>query len=516
MRTITPSFAGSTHQLRTARPAVIYYKQLVKACRSGPRDCQVVCIDYAAPGHAKDGHPECPARLDAITGALRALTASQRPELDPLAAALHWRRGSGRLATDEELRLVHPQAYLDAIRAACGKLTGPKLVDDSTYLAPGSFEECARSTGAVLDLLDQLLLPPPPPSSRSGSSSSCSNSSGGTAAGGFALVRPPGHHVLPTRPMGFGVLNTAAVAVRYARQRHGVQRVLIVDFDVHHGNGTQEVFYTDPDTLYISTHQAGLWPYTGKVKEVGAGAGRGANINIPLPGGSGDQAMAQAWSRVVLPAAERFRPQLVLVSAGFDAHWRDPLASMQLTAATYHWMCAELAELAQRWCPGRLALVLEGGYHTPSLAESVAASLCGLLLLPPPRSTLLLSPAVQQQAPREHPHRRTITTAAAAAAAAAAAVAAGGGDGDRDDQPPRGGLGQGQGQQLQPPSPPPSRAAADWRGSISGGSGGGGGDGAIGCAGGVMLPSPGPRELYEEPLARVDAVLQEVCSLHGL
>ncbi|PNW82704.1 hypothetical protein CHLRE_06g290400v5 [Chlamydomonas reinhardtii] len=445
----------------------------------------VVCIDHGANGHAKDGHPECPARLEAVVGALRVLTGPPAGGLNPrapgagkqhrhgppgnppLEPAVEWRRhsasssSSGRLATDEELGRVHPPAYLAAVRSACSKLTEAKLIDDSTYLSPGSFEECARSTGALLDLLDQLLVSPSPepPGSGGRTSSTTSTSSSGLGgrgsnsggsgpcrpppAAGFALVRPPGHHVLPSRPMGFGVFNTIAVAARYARERHGVERVLIVDFDVHHGNGTQEVFYDDPNTLYISTHQAGLWPYTGKAKEVGAGAGRGATINIPLPGGSGDQAMARAWSRVVLPAAERFRPQLVLVSAGYDAHWRDPLAAMQLTAGTYHWMCAELAELSKRWCPGRLALVLEGGYHAPSLAESVAASLCGLLLLPPPGPL----PAEQQEQCVLHR--------------------------DDDDSCHR-------------------RASA------------------------VMLPPPGPRELYEEPLARVDVVLEEVCQLHGL
>ncbi|KAG2422421.1 hypothetical protein HXX76_016036 [Chlamydomonas incerta] len=414
---------------------------------------------------------------------------SSTPACDPLLTALEWRRhgssgsssSSSRMATDAELGLVHPPAYLAAIRSACATLT---------------------STGALLDLLDLLLgRPPEPPSSRSGADDGGSRrSGGGTVAGGssssrrggssagssasrpppaagFALVRPPGHHVLPTRPMGFGVFNTIAVAARYARERHGVGRVLVVDFDVHHGNGTQEIFYQDPDTLYISTHQAtaaqevlrrpfdtntlrrkeggglaGLWPYTGKAKEAGAGAGRGATINIPLPGGSGDQAMARvragecvaaagrgaavasrvaAWSRVVLPAAERFRPQLVLVSAGYDAHWRDPLASMQLTAGTYHW----------------LALVLEGGYDTASLAESVAASLCGLLLLPPP------VPLLPLPGPPPPPQRQ---------------------------------------QQHRPEGDHHHRTAA------------------------VMLQPPGPRELYEEPLARVDAVLEEVCRIHGL
>ncbi|KXZ46700.1 hypothetical protein GPECTOR_41g664 [Gonium pectorale] len=259
-----------------------------------------------------------------------------------------------------------------------GRLKEPTLVDDSTYLAPGSFTDCARSVGAILDLLDRLL----GAGGGSGSSSGKGGGGGGQPSGaatgvgagaglpsaGFALVRPPGHHVLPGRPMGFGVFNAVAIAARYARERHGMERILIVDFDVHHGNGTMEVFYDDCRTLYISTHQAGLWPYTGKARETGAADGAGATVNVPLPGGSGDEAMREAWRRVVLPAAERFGPQLLLVSAGYDAHWRDPLAGMQITAAGYHW----------------LALILEGGYDGLSLAESVEASVEGLMGRPAP------------------------------------------------------------------------------------------------------------------------------------
>ncbi|GIL60401.1 hypothetical protein Vafri_14849, partial [Volvox africanus] len=208
----------------------------------------------------------------------------------------------------------------------------------------------------------------------------------------FALVRPPGHHVMPRRPMGFGVFNSVSIAACYARERYGIGKIAIVDFDVHHGNGTMEVFYGDPYTLYVSTHQAGLWPYTGKARETGSGAGRGTTLNIPLPGGSGDQSIRRVWSELVLPALESFRPQLLLVSAGYDAHWRDPLASLQLTPASYHWMSSELLSISQRHCPGRLALVLEGGYDIASLSESVVATLEALLGLP---TTSIAPPAAK-------------------------------------------------------------------------------------------------------------------------
>ncbi|KAG1656555.1 hypothetical protein FOA52_011507 [Chlamydomonas sp. UWO 241] len=257
---------------------------------------------------------------------------------------------------------------------------------------------------------------------------------------GLALIRPPGHHVMPTRPMGFGLINTIAILARYIQNRHGLKRIFIFDFDVHHGNGTMEVFWEDADVLYGSTHQAGLWPNTGKVTNVGQGAGVGATINIPLPAGSGDAAaclvtlrprlvfeevtlrprlvfeevdpdatcntnVATQWhgsclkrwtlmprakhgdaaarlvfAEVVVPAAERFRPDMILVSAGYDAHALDPLASLSFGTRTYGFLASGLARLATRLCGGRLMLVLEGGYHQASLGESVVATVRGLMM----------------------------------------------------------------------------------------------------------------------------------------
>jgi len=287
------------------------------------------------------GHPECPERLDSLSEWLARETGAERLRVE------------SRPVSTEQLHRVHSPSYVSALAAAC--LQGPGYIDPApTYVTPDSYEAALLAAGGTIGVLDAIL--------------------DGSAHAGFAVVRPPGHHATPDRAMGFCLLNNVAIAARHAQSR-GFPRVAVFDFDVHHGNGSQAVFEADPDVLYISTHQEGIYPLTGWPEEIGVGAGNGTVINIPLPTGTGDKGLLRVLDRIVIPAAARFRPDVILVSAGFDAHWHDPLAGLQMTTTGYGSVARGLLELANESCAGRILFTLEGGYDREVVAEGVLACL---------------------------------------------------------------------------------------------------------------------------------------------
>jgi len=253
-----------------------------------------------------------------------------------------------RRATFEELSLAHTSEYVATIASTVGRSL---MLDPDTFTVADSYHVGCHAAGAALDVVDRVV------------AREFDNA--------FAAVRPPGHHAESERAMGFCLFNNVAIAAAYARAQHGIDRVLIVDWDVHHGNGTQEIFWSDANVLYISLHQFPFYPGTGRVDEVGDGDGRGLTVNIPMPGGFGDEEWTAAFRRVVEPIARQFDPQLVLVSAGFDAHASDPLGGMRVTEHGFATMADSLLAVAREHANGRLIAVLEGGYNVDALASSV-------------------------------------------------------------------------------------------------------------------------------------------------
>ncbi len=288
--------------------------------------------------HAVEEHSEGPARLEAVLALLEEAGLLDRLELiEP------------RDATDEELGLVHPPEFVASLRRACEE--GGGWIDMDTYVRPRSLDAARQAAGACLAATDAVLA--------------------GRVRSAFCAVRPPGHHARHAQAMCFCLLNNVAVAAQYARQRHGLERVAIVDLDVHHGNGTQDAFYDNPHVLYVSTHLYPYYPGTGSLEETGSGPGEGTNVNLPLPAGCGDAEYSDAWDLIIEPVVRRFSPQLILVSLGFDAHFADPLASMALSVDGYGALAARLRALADELCDGKLVFVLEGGYHLTALPWGV-------------------------------------------------------------------------------------------------------------------------------------------------
>ena len=291
--------------------------------------------------HDLAGHPEHAGRIRAVWARLE--ETGLRARLDAREAVL---------VSETQMLAVHSERHL-AMLEQLTTLDRTVRLDPDTYANPTSYEIARLSAGAAVKAVDALL--------------------SGEVSNSLVVSRPPGHHAEPDRAMGFCLLNNVAIAVRHAQRQYGLARVLIVDFDVHHGNGTQAAFYDDPSVLFISTHQYGslFYPGTGALNETGAGKGEGCNLNLALPAGVGDGGYAAVFEHIVLPAAERFQPQLIVVSVGFDAHWLDPLAGMRLSLSGYAHLSRELLRAAERLCDGRIVFVLEGGYELDVLSEGV-------------------------------------------------------------------------------------------------------------------------------------------------
>ncbi len=286
-------------------------------------------------------HPESPARLKAVLDGLSGAA---------FARLQHRQAPRADLA---DIARAHPRAFVEAVLAAVPK-SGHAAIDADTVMSPGSGEAALRAASAIVAAVDAVVE--------------------GAANNAFCAVRPPGHHAEPRHPMGFCIFNNVAIGAERARKVHGLSRVAIVDFDVHHGNGTQAMFERDAGVFFASTHQSPLYPGTGARSERGVG-----NVfNVPLSPMSGSREFRAAMSEIILPALDAFRPELILVSAGFDAHRADPLAQLQLEEADYGWVTERLLELAAKHAKGRLVSTLEGGYDLEALATSAAAHVAAL------------------------------------------------------------------------------------------------------------------------------------------
>ena len=293
--------------------------------------------DYAL--HTLEGHPEHAGRIRRIWQVLeetrmieRLLTITPAP------------------ATMEQLTRVHEAGYIEIVRRVSER--GGGMLDPDTYVIPVSYEVARLAAGGTMAAVEAIL--------------------SGEADNALAVVRPPGHHATPDQGMGFCLFNNVALAARHAQAiSEMVERVMIVDYDVHHGNGTQDAFYEDGSVLYVSTHQYPFYPGTGGLDEIGTGPGYGTTINMPLRPGTGNEGFSLLYERVLWPAARRFAPDLILVSAGFDAHWADPLAMLQLDLQGYAHLTRELIAMADELCDGRIAFVLEGGYDLEVLGYGI-------------------------------------------------------------------------------------------------------------------------------------------------
>ena len=287
------------------------------------------CLAHVTP----EGHPERVARLEHILAALecKVLLRIEAP-----------------LASDADIVRVHPQAHIDHVKASAPE-SGYRPLDADTWMSPGSLAAAYRAAGAAVEAVDLVL--------------------GGTVQNAFSACRPPGHHAEAMQTMGFCLFGNVAIAAKHALEHHGLSRVAIVDFDVHHGNGTQALLEQDPRVFFVSSHQSPLWPGTGMAHETGVADNV---LNLPLPGGSDGATFRRAMQDKALPAVAAFQPELLFISAGFDAHRADPLAGLNFDTEDFAWITEQLCDLADAQCAGRIVSCLEGGYDLTALAEATA------------------------------------------------------------------------------------------------------------------------------------------------
>ncbi len=283
-------------------------------------------------------HPESPERLKSVYSMLPSIDADGIAYIKP------------RVATHEEIARIHDMSYIEKIARTRGTYT---FIDLDTGASPRTYETALLAVGGCLSLADSIV--------------------SGDIANGFALIRPPGHHAERSESMGFCIFNNIAVTARYLQDRHGFERILIIDFDLHHGNGTQKSFYSDPSVLYFSTHQFPYYPGTGWYEEIGADAGRGYTVNVPMGYGMNDDDYIFAFREILQPIAGLYKPDIVLVSAGFDTYCNDPLGGMSVTESGFSGITRIILDIAQHYCALGTLFVLEGGYDPPGLARCVKA-----------------------------------------------------------------------------------------------------------------------------------------------
>jgi acetoin utilization deacetylase AcuC-like enzyme len=311
-----------------------------------------IFVSVPASEHTLDGHPENAGRVDAV---LRLLDNYQvLGDMQVIAP---------KAADITQLTRVHTKSMVEMVRQASSQRWG--RLDADTYVTPLSYDLARLAAGSAAAAVDKIMI--------------------GEARTGLALLRPPGHHAERNRVGGFCLFNNVAVAARQAQVVHGAKRVLIIDFDVHHGNGTQDIFYDDPDVLFVSLHlylSGFFYPGTGAADEIGSGSGRGTTLNVPMPLGVGDEGYLRSFTSLIRLKVEAFKPELILISAGYDAHWADPLTpgdTTGLSLAGYAQMVREILEIAERQCLGRVLFILEGGYYFPALAHGVLNTIYALL-----------------------------------------------------------------------------------------------------------------------------------------